>query len=115
MLTLAHNAGTKVLWVGSPPMGSSAFGAAMNSINAVVQHEVQTHRDALFVPSAPLAALGGRYRASAIINNHVQVIREPDGIHINTTGSQLLALFVLRTLSQQFGVPTTPAIGMALR
>jgi len=96
-------------------MGSSAFGAAMSSINTVIQREVQIHRDALFVPSAPLAALGGRYRASAIINNHVQVIREPDGIHINTTGSQLLALFVLQTLSQRFAIPSSPAIGMALR
>ena len=115
MLALANSAGTKVLWVGSPPMGAPAFSTAMSAINAVVQREVATHRNALYVSSAPLAAVGGRYRASAIINNQVQVIREPDGIHINTTGSQLLALFVLRTLSQQFGVPSTPAIGMALR
>ena len=115
MLALAHNAGTKMLWVGSPPMGNPAFSAAMGAINAVVQKEVALSRDALYVPSSPLAAAGGRYRASAIINNRVQVIREPDGIHINTTGSQLLALFVLRTLSQRFALPSTPAIGMALR
>jgi hypothetical protein len=115
MLAIAHTTNTKVLWVGSPPMGSPAFSSAMTAINTVVAREVQRHRDALFVTSQPLEAADGRYRASAIINNQPQVIREPDGIHINTTGSQLLALYVLRTLSQQFSVPSTPAIGMALR
>jgi len=115
MLALARHVDTKVLWVGSPPMGSPAFSSAMSAINAVVQREIGTLSDAVFVPSAPLTALGGHYRASALINHHVQVIREPDGIHINTTGSQLLALFVLQTLSQRFGVPSSPAIGMTLR
>lgn len=115
MLALAHGSGTKVLWVGSPPMGSPPFSAAMSAINAVVQKEVQSHSEAMYVSSSPLAAFGGRYRASAIINNHAQLIREPDGIHVNMTGSQLLALFVLQTLRQRFALPSTPAIGMVLR
>ena len=45
---------------------------------------------------------GERYRAAMPINGTDTIVREPDGIHLNTTGASLAAQHVITALDADF-------------
>ena len=52
--------------------------------------------DDLFTP-------GGRYRDAMEVDGRRQIVREPDGIHLNGRGAELAAGVVVRALERDFG------------
>ena len=85
------------------------------AIDTVVEAAVKRDANASYLSTVPFFTSGGRYRSTAIINNHLQLIREPDGIHINLIGSQYLASEVLQALRRSYGVASTSALPMVVR
>jgi hypothetical protein len=50
----------------------------------------------------PVFTPGARYRAAMNVDGREQIVRESDGIHLNDTGSRLLAGIVLTAIDRDF-------------
>jgi lysophospholipase L1-like esterase len=51
--------------------------------------------EALFTP-------GGRYRDAMTVDGRLQIVREPDGIHLNARGAELASEAVLDAVDGDF-------------
>jgi lysophospholipase L1-like esterase len=72
-------------------------------VNAAIEVAAQPYRahvrvldmEALFTP-------GGRYRAAMTVGGRPQIVREPDGIHLNERGAELAADAVVEAVEADF-------------
>ena len=75
-------------------------------VNAAVEVAAQAYRaqvrvldmNAVFTP-------GGRFRAAMAVGGREQLVRNPDGIHLNDVGSGIAADVVLRAVHADYGKP----------
>ena len=99
----AVSTGTKVLWVGLPPMQSPSFSSDMATLNAVYRAEAIAHRpDVSYLASwRVLGGPQGQYMWELAGPDEEQVaLRAPDGVHITSAGGDLLAKAVVARLER---------------
>lgn len=74
------------------------------AVNAAIDVASVPYRSSVRVlDMEPIFTPGDRYRLAMSIDGRRQIVREPDGIHLNEKGSNLAADEVLKALERDFG------------
>jgi len=103
----AASAGARVLWVGMPPMAAPQLNGEMQTINSVVQMQIDGRPHvATYLPSSTVLADGqGNFTAYLPNASGVEVnIRTVDGVHLSPGGGELLAQAVIASIRSSLHV-----------
>ena len=103
MNTYRRGGRARVYWLTLPAPRETDRQRIARAVNAAIEVAAQPYRahvrvldmEALFTP-------GGRYRAAMTVGGRPQIVREPDGIHLNARGAELTADAVLEAVEQDF-------------
>ncbi len=106
LASLAHRAGSYLLWVGMPVMQPPQYRQGMVLLNSLFEEAATSVPGGTFLPSwSVLAGSGGTFLHAGYVNRTYQVLRSPDGIHLQVAGENVLATYVARSLSAIYHVP----------
>ena len=103
MNTYRQRGDARIYWLTLPLPRDRDFQEVARSVNAAIRVAAQPYRaqvrvldmTALFTPSG--------YRDAMEVDGRRQVVRDPDGIHLNSTGAELAADVVLEAIRRDFG------------
>jgi hypothetical protein len=74
------------------------------AVNAAIDVASVPYRSSVrVIDTVPIFTPGERYRAAMTVDGRKQIVRQPDGIHLNGTGSKLAADAVMKPLERDFG------------
>ncbi len=105
----ATSAGSRVLWVGMPPMASSQLNAQMQHLDYLYATQVRRHKGASYLSSVPsLGGARGRYTAFKTVDGSYEEIRTDDGIHLQPAGAQLLGEAVIENMDKVYRLRLQP-------
>jgi hypothetical protein len=105
----ATSAGSRVLWVGMPPMASSQLNAQMQHLDYLYATQVGRHKGARYLSSVPsLGGPGGSYTAFKTVDGSYEEIRTDDGIHLQAAGAQLLGEAVISDMDAVYRLHLHP-------
>lgn len=95
--------GRLVVWVGLPPVRDAQLSEKFADINAVVRAEAEARERVVFVDSwEVMSDPGGGYTAYlADGGGNMQLVREPDGIHVTRAGGDRLSAVVLDVIEEE--------------
>lgn len=107
-MALIQRPGRLVVWVGLPPMRDGGLSASLAAMNAIYREEAARYASFVYVDSWAVLGDNGQYAAYLPDESgHVELVREPDGVHLTRAGGNLLASEVLRVVEAR--VPLTIA------
>lgn len=107
-MALIQRPGRLVVWVGLPPMRDGGLSASLAAMNEIYRQEAARYPSFVFVDSWEVLGDKGQYAAYLPDESgHVDLVREPDGVHLTRAGGNLLASEVLRAVEAH--VPLTVA------
>jgi hypothetical protein len=103
MNTYRRGGRARVYWLTLPAPRESDRQEIARAVNAAIEVAAQPYRahvrvldmEALFTP-------GGRYRDAMTVGGRPQIVREPDGIHLNTRGAGLASDAVVEAVERDF-------------
>jgi hypothetical protein len=107
MIDESRRAGARVLWIGMPIMESPVLSRAMMMIDAVFKREARGRPGVTFFPSWKLFSTptgefnGGTTDISGVASD----LRDPDGVHLDTGGEDLLGSAVIKKLRALYKLP----------
>ena len=105
----ATSAGSRVFWVGMPPMASSQLNAQMHHLDYLYATQVKRHKGATYLSSAPsLGGPRGTYTAFKTVDGSYEEIRTDDGIHLQPAGAQLLGEAVISDMDDVYRLHLHP-------
>lgn len=104
MNTYRRGGRARVYWLTLPAPRERDRQEIARAVNAAIEVAAQPYRahvrvlqmDELFTP-------GGRYRDAMDVAGRRQIVREPDGIHLNGRGAEIAADAVLEAVRRDFG------------
>ena len=103
MNTYRQGGRARVYWLTLPMPRDDARQEAARAVNAAIDVGSVPYRSQVRVlDTVPVFTPGGRYRNAMEVDGREQIVREPDGIHLNGTGSKLAADMVMRALRRDF-------------
>ena len=107
----ATRAGAKVLWVGMPIMESPSFSAEMAGLNSIYESVVRRYTGATYFSSWQLFAnSAGQYVGTKPgPDGQTLVLRDPDGIHLDGDGCNLIGRAVVHQLAKLYGIKVGPS------
>jgi hypothetical protein len=90
-----------VLWVGLPPMRDGDFSQRLAHINTIYREAAAARDGVVYLDIWRLFSDGqGQYAAYRSEGGDVQLVREPDGVHMTRAGGDLLADAVMSAIGQ---------------
>jgi hypothetical protein len=94
--------GRLIVWAGLPPMRDAAFSDRLQDLDHIYKLEAALHEGVVFVDTWSLfAGPDGRYAAYLPdAGGDMQLVREPDGVHLPRAGGDRLAGEVMRVIDQ---------------
>jgi hypothetical protein len=101
-----------VIWMGLPPMRDDAFSEEMQYIDSVYREEVQKRPGVVYLDLWELFGQGrGEYTPYFEgLSGEVELMREPDGMHVSREGGDLVAQMILDRINAELETATpTPA------
>jgi len=105
----ATSAGSRVLWVGMPPMADPVLNSQMRHLDDIYASEVKLNRGSTYLSSVPaLGGPGGTYAAFKTVDGSSEEIRTDDGIHLQPAGAQLLAVAVIQEMDAVYHLKLRP-------
>lgn len=103
MNTFRQGGRARVYWITLPAPREAARAKIARVVNAAVRVAAQPFAAQVhLVETSPIFTPGFTYRDSMQVAGREQIVREADGIHLNGTGSNLLAQYILGDLSTEF-------------
>ncbi|MGH9291822.1 MAG: SGNH/GDSL hydrolase family protein [Acidimicrobiales bacterium] len=109
MMDEATAAGSRVIWVGMPVMSDPAFSAHMAAFDAIYQREAAAHEGVTYFSSWPIfSGATGQYVATRVVNGQSVTLRDPDGIHLDFGGADLLGAAVVKEMDHLYGLEAVP-------
>lgn len=107
MMKEATSAGVRVLWVGMPIMRSPVLSAAMTKVDSVFKHETTGRAGVSYFStwrlfSTPAGQFNGGTTDAA---GTPSPLRDPDGVHLDTGGEDLLGAAVIKELRSLYKLP----------
>ncbi|MFN2616572.1 MAG: GDSL-type esterase/lipase family protein [Thermoleophilaceae bacterium] len=104
MNTYRQRGQARVYWLTLPLPRLAKRQQIAHAVNQAIEVASVPYRSQVRVlDMVPLFTPGGRYRDAMTVSGRKQIVREPDGIHLNETGSRLAAARVLAGISRDFG------------
>jgi hypothetical protein len=104
MSTYRQNGPARVYWLTLPMPRDPRLAKIARAVNAAVEVAAEPYRaqvrvlrmDSLFTP-------GDRYRLTLPIDGHDEIVRNPDGVHLNAKGAALAADAVQAAMAKDYG------------
>jgi hypothetical protein len=113
MMSESLQAGARVLWVGMPVMGSTTepyLSSEMQTLDGIYAAQAAKHPGVTYFSSWPVFSTpSGQYTASAVVDGQLQVVRDPDGIHLDGAGAELLATALEPAMERAWGIRLFPS------
>ena len=104
MNTYRQRGAARVYWLTLPFPRLGKRQQIARAVNASIDVASVPYRAQVRVlDMVPIFTPGGRYRDAMTVGGRKQIVREPDGIHLNGTGSHLAAGVVLSAIRRDFG------------
>ena len=99
-LAMVESTGARVVWVGLPPMRSSAFNEKVAMINRIAYSIVSQDPRAVWWNSAPFVAdeSGGFREFASLSDGKTMRLRAEDGIHFSDDGAGVIASILMKWL-----------------
>ncbi|MEO6124146.1 MAG: DUF459 domain-containing protein [Ilumatobacteraceae bacterium] len=96
--------GRTLIWIGVPNAAEADFSARLTVLNAVINEQVASHPDVIFIDSWRLfSGIDGGYAPLVIdplSGTYIAVQAERDKFHLNTPGSKILAAAVADAIAE---------------
>ena len=103
--TMVTAAGSYLLWVGLPVMEPHSYGEGMALLNQIYADQAPRTAGVSFLNVWDYLADGsGNYRGQVRISQGVITIRSGDGIHFSTSGTRVLASYVIMNIRDIYSV-----------
>jgi lysophospholipase L1-like esterase len=103
MSTYRQAGAARVYWLTLPAPRDPARQRIARTVNAAIGVAAQPWRAQVrVVDTVPIFTPGGRYRDAMDVGGQEKIVRESDGIHLNATGSALLAQTLLPLIDRDF-------------
>jgi len=103
----AAAAGTRVVWVGLPPMAPPRLNAAAQMINGLFAGAATGRHGFVYLASWPLlATAGGQYQPAATTSQGTVTLRTADGVHLTPAGAGTVARAVAAAVARWLPAPT---------
>lgn len=91
-MQLATSKGARVVWVGLPIVSDTGRWGIIERQNTLFEGAAKQVDDVAYLDTWNLfSAPGGGYTAYYLVGSDVQLVRESDGLHFNSTGYEVLA------------------------
>jgi hypothetical protein len=104
MNTFRQDAAARVYWLTLPMPRSPARQAIAKTVNAAIVAAAAPFRAQVrILDMSVLFTPGDKFRAAMPVNGRSEIVREPDGIHLNDAGDNLAADVVMAHLKEDFG------------
>jgi hypothetical protein len=104
MNTYRQRGAARVYWLTLPLPRDSDRQEVAHAVNAAIDVASVPYRSsARVLDMAPIFTPGDRYRDAMNVGGRNQIVREPDGIHLNDTGAEVAAGAVLDAVKRDFG------------
>jgi uncharacterized protein len=100
--------GYPLVWVGMPPMGRGGMSGQMQLLNSIFRSESRRHPGVIYVDSWRVLAgsQGGYSPYLPTSSGKVELVRQPDGIHLTAAGNERLARAVFESMSTLWRRPS---------
>jgi lysophospholipase L1-like esterase len=93
----------RVYWLTLPTPREGARAQIARVVNAAIEVAAEPYRAQVrVIDTVPTFTPGDRYRDAITINGQPTIVREADGIHLNSAGSSLAAKLVLAAIDGDF-------------
>jgi lysophospholipase L1-like esterase len=103
MNTYRQRGSARVYWLTLPAPRDEDLQEVARSVNAAIRVAAEPYRAQVRVlDMTELFTPGGRYRDAMTVDGRRQIVREADGIHLNTTGAEVAADVVLDAVRRDF-------------
>jgi hypothetical protein len=103
MNTYRRAGAARVYWLTLPYPRDHDRQEVARAVNAAIGVAASPYRAQVRVlDMEPVFTPGGQYRAAMTVDGRKQIVREPDGIHLNRTGSQVAADIVLDAIDGDY-------------
>jgi lysophospholipase L1-like esterase len=103
--TYRRDGRARVYWLNVPAPRNADRARISRAVNAAIAVAAEPYRaDARVLDMSALFTPEFRYRDAMEVDGHDQLVREPDGIHLNGAGAELAADAVLGALQRDFVV-----------
>jgi lysophospholipase L1-like esterase len=104
MNTYRRGGRARVYWLTLPAPRDKDRQEVARAVNAAIDVAAQPYRAQVRVLDMyELFTPGGRYRDAMEVDGRRQIVREPDGIHLNARGADLAADAVMEAVERDFG------------
>jgi hypothetical protein len=104
MNTYRQRGTARVYWLTLPLPRESARQRIAHAVNAAIDVASVPYRSsARVLDMAAIFTPGGHYRDAMGVGGRNQIVRDPDGIHLNDTGAEVAAGVVLAPVKRDFG------------
>jgi uncharacterized protein len=114
VMDVAKPIGARLLWAGMPPMKDPAFSGRMGVVNDVLRSEAASRSWVTYVdlwPTFSTPGSPGTFQAKLPgIDGDLKTLRADDGVHMNVSGSRVVAREWMKALVPLVTLPT-PADG----
>ena len=102
---LSQRGRAPVLWLTLPLAREARRSRDYALINAAARQAARAVPSMRVVEVGERFTPGGRYRDSMAIDGRNRIVRQPDGVHLNQTGSRLAADIALDALRHSYDLP----------
>ena len=102
---LSQRGRAQVMWLTLPMAGEQRRNRVYTVINDAARQTARVVPGMRVIEVGETLTPGGRYRDTMPVKGRDRIVRAPDGIHLNQTGSEIAAEIVLATLRRDHGVP----------
>jgi lysophospholipase L1-like esterase len=103
MNTYRQGGDARVYWLTLPLPRDPDFQEVARSVNAAIRVAAEPYRAQVRVLDMTSLFTPDGYRDAMEIDGRRQIVRDPDGIHLNARGAELAADVVLRAVRRDFG------------
>jgi uncharacterized protein len=108
MMNECLDAAARVLWVGMPIMGSTTepyLSGEMRLLNSIYAAEAARHPGVTYFSSWGLFSTPkGQFASTEVVDGHPEPVRDPDGIHLDLYGAELLASAAIHAMAEAWGI-----------
>ena len=105
MNTYRQGGAARVYWLTLPLPRDPDFQRVARSVNAAIRVAAEPYRAQVRVLDMTALFTPDGYRDAMEVDGRRQIVRDPDGIHLNSRGAEVAADVVLEAVRRDFGGP----------
>jgi hypothetical protein len=107
MRTWLKRGARRVYWLAMPPARQDSWSQTNAQMNIAIQHAAAQVPGAVYLNLLGPVTNHGKYADFVMVNGQPTLVRTQDGIHLNTTGSQIVANEIMGVIKRDWHLGVT--------